>query len=381
MTLLLTTEQRLTAGPAGWLSRNPLTLLADVQGLRIPVAVLAREDAATAVGGDPVSVEQVEISPAPGPVWRWPTDLLRMARSTWAAVGMSSAVVAVVPGVVGPLAALTARARRRPLGVLVVGDAAESLARGAVSHPLRAAVRWPMTALTRWACGHADTALYVTSRTLQDRYRPGPGTAVYAASDVGRVILAAPRKWPGQRTVRVLTVASMDQPYKGIDALIDAVATLRQGGLPVLLTVVGEGRLRSMYQSRARSRLGDAATFTGALSRAQVDEHYQAADLFVLASVTEGLPRALVEAMAQGLPCVATAVGGIPELLDPACLVPARDADALASSMTSVLQDPDLYCRTSGQNIETVRALMTAEPEQVRAAFLHELLARSQARS
>jgi glycosyltransferase involved in cell wall biosynthesis len=76
-----------------------------------------------------------------------------------------------------------------------------------------------------------------------------------------------------------------------------------------------------------------------------------AADLFVLPSRTEGLPRALVEAMARGLPCVGSAVGGIPELLDDSELVPAGDPAFLAAKMHEVLRDPARMETMSRRNL------------------------------
>ena len=75
------------------------------------------------------------------------------------------------------------------------------------------------------------------------------------------------------------------------------------------------------------------------------------ADLFVLPSRTEGLPRALVEAMARALPCIGSAVGGIPELLDASDLVPAGDSAALAAKIQEVLRDPLRMEKMSRRNL------------------------------
>ena len=375
MTVLLTTEQRLTSSEAGWRSRSPLTMLADIRRRGGKVAVLARRDDSTAPDGLLVQADSVFASPVLTASGRLPLQMWRTARTTWAAVGSSQAVVAVLPGLASPLAVMFSRLRGRRLGVVVAGDPAESLAPGAVVHPLRAVTRRALVTLTRSACQHADSVLYVTAATLQQRYPPGPATRVYASTDVAKPILSDPRGWPDREPVRLLTVASMDQPYKGIDTLTDAVTGLRAQGAQVTLTVVGEGRLRPQYEERARGRLGDAVDFLGALAADQVQLQYTQADVFVLASLTEGLPRVLVEAMGRGLPCVATVVGGVPELIDPPWLVPARDPVALADALARIAHDGTAYETASRVNIERVRTLLDTDPQGVRDRFLDSLLA------
>jgi glycosyltransferase involved in cell wall biosynthesis len=86
-------------------------------------------------------------------------------------------------------------------------------------------------------------------------------------------------------------------------------------------------------------------TFLGA--RSDVSEVLMAADGFVMSSKSEGLPMALLEAMAAGVPCVATAVGGIPDLFgeDRGLSVPAQDPPALADAMAAIARSPELRQR------------------------------------
>ena len=79
------------------------------------------------------------------------------------------------------------------------------------------------------------------------------------------------------------------------------------------------------------------------------------ADLFVLPSYQEGLPRAMVEAMARSLPCIGSTVGGIPELLQPEDMVPPGDAVALANKIREVVTDRDRMARMSARNLEKAK--------------------------
>src|ERR1043166_5635017 len=105
--------------------------------------------------------------------------------------------------------------------------------------------------------------------------------------------------------------------YKAPDVLIRAVAQCVAAGFDLTLHVVGDGKHRPELEQLA-SALGvsDRVIFLGLLpAGAAVRERLDRSDLFVLASRCEGLPRAMVEAMARSLPCIGSTIGGIPELL------------------------------------------------------------------
>jgi glycosyltransferase involved in cell wall biosynthesis len=96
--------------------------------------------------------------------------------------------------------------------------------------------------------------------------------------------------------------------------------------------------------------VGDRVVWTGPLDQPAVRAHYRASDLLVLASQTapdgdrDGLPNVVVEALSQGLPVVATRVGGIPELVADGVhgrLVPPEDPGALAAAIEALVRDPE----------------------------------------
>lgn len=106
-------------------------------------------------------------------------------------------------------------------------------------------------------------------------------------------------------------------PLKGHDLVIEAVARLRSQGLDARLCIIGAGPLRDELQAHIE-RLGLAreVKLLGALPQDQLAAWYGAADMLVLASEREGWPNVLLESMACGTPVVATAVGGIPEIVE-----------------------------------------------------------------
>ena len=147
------------------------------------------------------------------------------------------------------------------------------------------------------------------------------------------------------------------QPKKGFITLVEACRILHDHGTVFRCTVVGEGPERHrLEQAIAGAGLADAVTLTGEQSQPQVTALLHQARAFTLPCTTapdgdrDGLPNAILEAMAAGVPVVATAVGGIPEAIEDGrtgLLVPPDDAGALASRMEDLLKNGEL-CRTLG---------------------------------
>jgi colanic acid/amylovoran biosynthesis glycosyltransferase len=127
---------------------------------------------------------------------------------------------------------------------------------------------------------------------------------------------------------------------KGLPVLIDAVAQISAAHPDLRITIVGDGPLRADLEARAKA-LGVAhhLEFVGAASNAEVRKHLTAARALVLPSFAEGLPVVIMEALALGRPVVATAIAGIPELVDAenGWIVPAGNADAFAAAMVAAL--------------------------------------------
>jgi len=127
---------------------------------------------------------------------------------------------------------------------------------------------------------------------------------------------------------------------KALDVAFDAVAQVED----VTLLVAGDGEERARLAARAPANV----RLLGSLDRSRVLELFRAADAALLSSAWENFPHALVEALAVGIPVLATRVGGIPEIVDDhenGLLVPAGDADALAAAIKRFFEDDDLRMR------------------------------------
>jgi len=125
---------------------------------------------------------------------------------------------------------------------------------------------------------------------------------------------------------------------KGPDVFLEAVARLQIPGLRAV--IVGDGRERAALEARSRTLgLQDRVRFLG--HRLDVARSFRAFDVFALTSRTEGTPLVLFEAMGAGVPIVATAVGGVPDVLSEhdALLVPIEDPDRMAQAVATCLTD------------------------------------------
>lgn len=143
-----------------------------------------------------------------------------------------------------------------------------------------------------------------------------------------------------------LTIAEL-HPIKRHEAVIDVVKKLADRGENVRHLIIGGGeQAAALARQIERFELQDRVFLLGQIPEAA--DRLAAADCFVLASRSEAMPYAVIEAMIAGVPTVATAVGGIPEIIEngvSGLLVPPLDDEALAGAITRVLHDPELRDR------------------------------------
>ena len=147
----------------------------------------------------------------------------------------------------------------------------------------------------------------------------------------------------------LLFVGRIYPEQKGLDVLVRALSKLR-GTVAPMARLIGEDWGGKDWLTRLARDVGvqDRVTFTGILPRAAVLHEFQSADIFVLPSRFDSFPVVLLEAMASGLPVVATDVGAIPEIVahgKSGLVVPPGDVDRLAESLGRLMADPALRHR------------------------------------
>ncbi len=163
----------------------------------------------------------------------------------------------------------------------------------------------------------------------------------------------------------VLTVGRLSREKAHID-LLAAFKHLQDSNPDISpkLVIVGDGPERGGLEAAARTYgLTERVIFAGQVS-GEINRFYAAADVFALSSHSEGSPNVVLEAMAANIPIVATAVGGVPEILednDNALLVPVNDPAAMAAALARILNDQALAERLTKNSAALVATRFTPE--------------------
>lgn len=268
-----------------------------------------------------------------------------------------------VPGRIGTIAASIMKSRNIPYAVEVVGDPEEALSKTALGGNVIAPLYqyFGIKDLKR-NVGGAQAALYVTNHTLQKKYPVQDGVFTTSASNV---ILndehfapkgpAVRKDWNGA-ALKMLAVGTLAQLYKAPDIVLKALARVKKKGYNFLLTWCGEGQYLKPMQDLAGSLgLRENVSFVGQVNMQAIRQYLSESDLFIHASRAEGLPRAVIEAMAMGLPCIGSRVAGIPELLSEDALVNADDIDGLAEKIILFIQNPKLAQENAERNFNEAK--------------------------
>ncbi len=217
-------------------------------------------------------------------------------------------------------------------------------------------------ALGRWSARSADLVVAPSAATANEIRRD------YGVRDVGVVPNAtgglqhAATTLPGTEGAHgFLLFVGRLRIRKGVDVLLAARAEMSTRGCDVPLFVVGEGEHREALCSRAAA-LGfgeDRVRFLGRASAGEVRDLLARASALVVPSIYEGMPLVVLEAMECGVPIVASAVSGIPEVVvdgETGWLVPAEDPPALASALAELLSDSSEALRRGERARERVAA-------------------------
>jgi glycosyltransferase involved in cell wall biosynthesis len=291
-------------------------------------------------------------------------------------VEASDMVVARLPSLIGSWALRSAWKQEKPVLVEMVGCPWDALWNHSPKGKLVAPWFW---AKNRRLLRRSRHTVYVSETFLQQRY-PSPGKSI-ACSNVEAVPatesdlavrLQRVSALSDDQPIVIGTIANLDVPYKGHDLVLRALAAVSDKAPNYIYRMVGPGNPARLNEMAKSLGVQDRIEFTGAVPKSEIPWALDAIDVYVQPSRQEGLPRALLEAMARGCIAIGSQVGGMPELLSKPWLLPKDDWRGLAALFQGLLaHDLESVVRA---NVDMAARYRIDLLEQRRQSFYDEFL-------
>lgn len=193
-------------------------------------------------------------------------------------------------------------------------------------------VALPYMLLQKKAVKNAPYVLYVTKNFLQRRYptkgkRCGISDVVINGEIQGDIIQRKLEKYENKDNSKTIigTAAAVNVAYKGQKYVIEALSILKKRNIDNFeYHMAGSGDQERLKKYAEKRNVLEIVKFCGAIPNEKMTAWYDSIDIYIQPSLTEGLPRAVVEAMSRALPCLGSDAGGIPELLQPSSIFKRR---------------------------------------------------------
>jgi glycosyltransferase involved in cell wall biosynthesis len=267
-------------------------------------------------------------------------------------------LIARMPSIYAYEAIKIAKGLKKPYVVEVVGDVFLALwTHGSLFGKILAPINFVKY---RKIIKDSNNLIYVTKNYLQEIYPHKSNANTISASNVEiplvteDVLLTRINKIKisqDKQEIRVGVIGSYSSKYKGIDTAIRAINLLSERGYNCKLFVLGNGNNKWLIDLSKRYNVENNIIFSGSLPGGEkVFEWLDSLDLYIQPSLTEGLPRALIEAMSRGLPCVASSVGGIPELIDEKFIHKPKSEYELAVKLEHLIRDSETMISQAEKN-------------------------------
>ncbi len=279
------------------------------------------------------------------------------------AIREADGVIARLPSLIGLLAIREAKKQKKSYLVEVVGCAWDAYwnygCKGKIVAPIAFLL---MKAQVR----KAPFVVYVTNIFLQKRY-PTNGLHTNCSNvniskaDVDVLDKRIKRIERGNSHYVIGTTAAIDVPYKGQRFVVDAIKLLNEKGIDCFeYQMVGGGSAESIYEYAVQSKVEKRVTALGSMPHEDVIKWLDTIDIYIQPSLSEGLPRALIEAMSRGLPCIGTNAGGIDELIEKKYIIPAKRQGSIGKQIGAAIEEicrPDEMVRQAKINFNRANSL------------------------
>jgi len=290
-----------------------------------------------------------------------------------------------VPGVVSNTTLPIFAHTKKPYALEVVVDPWEYFAKGTVRGLVRPVVRYVWTHNLKKMCRQAIGVSYVTKYYLQKKYPCqvllNPYSSKYFTGSYSSVELpddkfAEPKIYTHKSKYIISHVANSFTGYgKGHIVLIQAAKKVLDAGYDVDVWFVGDGKLRPIFEKMSQDLgIKKHIYFLGRMaSGEEVRKKIRASDLFVFPTHAEGLPRVILEAMAEGIVVISSPVCGIPEILPQECLIHYDDVQGYAEMIIQMITHPELMTEYSKRNLEVAKEYKSSILNEKRNIFYNQL--------
>lgn len=278
--------------------------------------------------------------------------------SDWDIIG------AVIPNIMGLSLVLQAKSYLKPSFIYLRGNH-KKVVRYEFQRGFKKILAWPTVSILDLLIKRIinNTLTFTLGKELYHKYKRDNNfvfnivTSIVSDKDIRKKI---PKRVNASETIKLLYVGRLS-PEKGIRYLIDSLSQLtKEIQFKISLTIVGSGSEELTLRKKAKKlRLNHCTTFLGYVPYgSELIKLYQDSHIFILPSLTEGVPLVLTEAMARGVPIIATSVGGVPDIIKDGkngLLVPPANSQAIAEAVLRLMNDGELRIKLIKNALKTVK--------------------------
>lgn len=245
-----------------------------------------------------------------------------------------------VPSILSHQIAGIARKKKIPYMAVGVGCAFDAFWNHSITGKFLAPIQYLNMKRT---VKNATYAVYVTKKFLQKRYPTdvkSVGISDVKIDTTEKDILTRRLEKIENMSLKspvIMTAAALNVRYKGQEYVIKALKKLKQKGIYAKYYVAGIGDSKYLCSVAEKQGVLDQVVVLGSVPHEKIIQLMDETDIYIQPSLQEGLPRAVVEAMSRGCPCIGTKTGGIPELLPSECLVERKSPNDIANKIEKFL--------------------------------------------
>ena len=285
-------------------------------------------------------------------------------------------VIARLPGFIGAYGAEYARKLKKPYFIEMVGCPLDAL----WNHSLKGKILAPFMYLyTKNILKNSPNTIYVTNKFLQRRY-PSKGKQI-SCSDVNIDIedIALEKRIKkinnmNQDEINLGTIGTLNMKYKGYDTVIKTISNLnKSGNKKYYYKIIGAGDKSWIEYNIKKYDLEKYVKIFDAVSHDEIKKWLdEEVDIYIQPSRTEGMPRALIEAMSRACPAIGSNAGGIPELMDDKFIFEKSDEKQLASILIKF--DEDKMIEQAKRNFDKAKEYEKSKLEKKRKEFYDDFI-------